>query len=57
MQVECKCKSIFTFCQGQISRGNQSIAEFAPGASSPTNNIGTLYRETFTVDAVIGTAW
>ena len=37
--------------------GGQTIAEFAPGGSSPANYVGTLYGETFTVDAALGARW
>jgi hypothetical protein len=37
--------------------GYNAVAEFAPGANSPTNYIGTLYGETFTVDAALGAPW
>jgi sugar lactone lactonase YvrE len=33
---------------------NNEVAEYAPGASEPINTIGTLYGETFTFDAAIG---
>jgi sugar lactone lactonase YvrE len=34
--------------------GDENVAEFAPGANTPTNTISTLYGETFTIDAAIG---
>ncbi|MGB8907336.1 MAG: hypothetical protein WCC84_01170 [Candidatus Cybelea sp.] len=34
--------------------GENEVAEFAPGASQPTNTFNTLYGETFTYDAAIG---
>jgi len=33
---------------------NSSVAEFAPGASTPTNYVGTDYGETLTYDAALG---
>jgi hypothetical protein len=34
---------------------DSSVAEYAPGANTPTNYVDTLYGETFTYDAAIGT--
>lgn len=34
--------------------GEQSVAEYAPGASEPINTINTVYGETFTYDAAVG---
>lgn len=33
---------------------DSSVAEYAPGASTPTNYVDTLYGETFTYDAAVG---
>ena len=34
--------------------GDDVVAEYAPGGSTPINTIDTLYGETFTYDAAIG---
>jgi hypothetical protein len=34
--------------------GDQQVGEYAPGANTPTNTVDTLYGETFTFDAAIG---
>jgi sugar lactone lactonase YvrE len=34
--------------------GDDQVAEYAPGANAPTNTVDTLYGETFTYDAAIG---
>jgi hypothetical protein len=33
---------------------DSSVAEYAPGANTPTNYVDTLYGETFTYDAAVG---
>jgi sugar lactone lactonase YvrE len=34
--------------------GDDQVAEYAPGANTPSNTVDTLYGETFTYDAAIG---
>jgi len=37
--------------------GDQTVAEVAPGARSPTNYIDTFHGETGTIDAALGAQW